>query len=132
MVEEPNKKDSPKRWPRGQRFTLTPSGQAARAALAEAISAARTSQGGREAQDAAVGGWANQHGVKPGDGNCLDELVGHDRNVAELAEALLSSGFSRPDVQAAVDRMVTAQLVAAVPKADTGGMSPGPSSPPYR
>jgi hypothetical protein len=133
LADFPEKPDSPRRWPRGQRFTLTTQGREARLALRDAITAARSATGGREAQDTVVGAWASQHGVKPGDGTCLDELELRDRNVPEMAEALLECGLSRTEVQAAIDRLVTAGLVAAVPKPDSaGGTPPGINTPPYR
>ncbi len=129
MAEGAPKAEGSKRWPRGQRFSLTPEGQGARSALADAIASARSATGGRDAQEAVVTAWASRYGVQAGDGNCLDELVNGHRNVAELAEALLPCGLSRSDVQGAIDRLVTAGLVSAIPKVDPNAMPPAGPGP---
>ena len=121
------KSDGQKRWPRGQRFVLTPDGQAAKQALADAITAARSATGGRDAQDAVVKAWAGRFHVNAGDGVCLEELANGERNVLEMTEQLLEAGLSKSDIQAAIDRLVSASLVAPVPKVDAG--SP-PGTPP--
>jgi hypothetical protein len=118
------KSDEKKRWPRGQRFTLTPEGQAAKQALADAIAAARSATGGRDAQDAVVKAWAGRFNVNAGDGVCLEELANGERNVPEMTEQLLEAGLSKSDIQAAIDRLVSAGLVSPVPRSD-GNSTPG-------
>lgn len=106
---------SKKRWPRGQRFTLSAAGAAADDAHRAAVAAARAS--GRSALDAALAAWAAPLGVSPGDGVLLAEVRGARRSLPELIEALEAAGVEANEVRAAVDRLVGAGLVEAIPLA---------------
>ena len=102
-----------KRWPRGQKFTLSAAGVAAEASYREIIAAARSS--GRSALDAAQRAWAEPLGILPGDGVVLSELRAGKRSIADLAKALDDCGVTLADVKAAVDRLTDALLVEPVP-----------------
>lgn len=104
-----------RRWPRGQKFTLTPAGVEAYAAHQAAVAEARTS--GRAALDAALTRWADPLGVKPHDGVVLPELRDQRRGLAELSRALESAGIEPDEVRAAIDRLVGAGIVEAIPLA---------------
>jgi hypothetical protein len=109
----------PRRWPRGQKFTISLSGLRADEAYRAAVLAARTA--GRSALEAAVAAWAAPFGVAPGDGVVLGELRSQRRGLGELAEALEGCGIDAKEVRAAVDRLVGAGLVDAVPLASQLG-----------
>ncbi len=106
---------TPKRWPRGQKFTLTEAGRLAEVAHREVVNGARSS--GRSALDAALVAWAGPLGLEPRDGVVLQELAGKKRGLNELGEALADAGVSAPEVKASVDRLVVARLVEPVPLA---------------
>ena len=105
----------PRRWPRGQKFTLSPEGTEAREAYQAAVLAARAA--GRAALDSALAEWATPRAVAPGDGVVLAELGGKPRGLNDLAVALEECGIALAEVRSAVDRLVTAKLVAPVPLA---------------
>ena len=102
-----------KRWPRGQKFVLSPRGSEAEAAIRDAVAAARAS--GRAALDAAQQTWAAAHAVHPQDGVILGQLRDGKRSIAELAKALEDCGTTVAEVKAAIDRLTDAQLVDATP-----------------
>jgi hypothetical protein len=108
-----------RRWARGQKFTLTAAGAEACAAHQAAVLESRSS--GRSALDAALAGWAAPLGVQPRDGFALPELRDQRRGLAELARALESAGIEASEVRAAIDRLVTAGIVEAVPLASQVG-----------
>jgi hypothetical protein len=112
--------DRPKRWPRGQKFTLSSEGAAVEEAYRAAVAAAR--QSGRAALDAALAAWAAPLGVQPGDGVVLSELRVERRGIPELSRALEEAGIELAEVRAAVDRLVTAGAVAPVPLASQVGV----------
>lgn len=101
------------RWPRGQKFRLSPVGQEAEAAYQAALKSSRE-QGGRAAFEQATAAWAAQLGVKPSDGAYLSELRGSMRTVVELLEGLEGSGATKTEVKAALERLVTAKLAELV------------------
>jgi len=107
-------KPSHKRWPRAQKFHLLPSGAEAETRYREAIVAARTT-GGREAFDAARADWAKTAALQPGDGTFLGELLDGDLTLPELVKAVESSGITRQETHAAIDRLVEAGLLQPLP-----------------
>ncbi len=107
--------DGARRWPRGQKFTISLSGLRADDAYRAAVLEARAS--GRTALDAAVAAWAKPLGIAPGDGVVLGEVRARRRGLADLAEALEACGIEAKEVRAGVDRLVTAGLVDPVPLA---------------
>jgi hypothetical protein len=109
-----------RRWPRGQKFTISTSGLRADDAYRAAVLTARAA--GRSALDAALAAWATPHGVLPGDGVVLGELRATRRGLSELARTVEACGIEEREVRAAVDRLVTAGLVDAVPLASQVGL----------
>jgi hypothetical protein len=103
----------PKRWPRGQKFTVSLSGTAAEGAYRTAVLGARG--GGRNALDGALTSWATPLGVTPSDGVILAELAGKRLGLASLCEALEAAGIAAEDVRAGIARLVSAGLVEPVP-----------------
>lgn len=108
-------KTTPRRWPRGQKFTLSPAGESAELGHREAVNAARSS--GRAALQAALAAWAAPLAVQGGDGVLLVELKGQKKGLNELARALEDTGIEAAEVKAAVDRLVQAGLAEPVPLA---------------
>jgi len=104
-----------RRWPRGQKFTLSPEGAGAREAYQVVVLAARAA--GRAALDAALASWATPRAIAPGDGVVLGELGGKPRGLNDLADALEECGIEVAEVRSAVDRLVAAGLVSPVPLA---------------
>lgn len=102
-----------KRWPRGQKFTISPAGAAAEDAYRAAVLGARAS--GRATLDAALAAWAEPRGVAPADGVLLAELAGKRLGVAELCAALEGADIAAEDVRAGIARLVAAGIVEAVP-----------------
>jgi hypothetical protein len=102
-----------KRWPRGQKFSLSPVGAAAEEAYRAAVLAARTS--GRASLDAALTAWAVPHGLTAADGIVLAELSGKRLGIAELCDALDAAGIVPEDVRAAIGRLVSAGIVDPLP-----------------
>ena len=104
---------SGKRWPRGQKFVMSPTGTAAEASYREAIQAARAQ--GRPALEGAQRAWAAPLGVEPADGVVLGELRAGRRSIADVARALEDCGTSPAEVKLAVDRLTEVGLVEPVP-----------------
>ncbi|HVI93467.1 MAG TPA: hypothetical protein VM753_05645 [Anaeromyxobacter sp.] len=115
----PRLEDRPKRWPRGQKFTLSPEGGVAEEAYRAAVATARAS--GRAALDAALAAWAAPLGVQPGDGIVLSELRQARRGIPELSRALEEAGIAPDEVRAAIERLVGAGAVSPVPLASQVG-----------
>jgi hypothetical protein len=109
------KPEGTRRWPRGQKFVLSPAGERAEEAYRAAVSHARAS--GRAALDAALAAWSTPLAVSPGDGVVLQELRGKRAGLNELSRALEDAGIPAAEVKAAVDRLATAGLVDPVPLA---------------
>jgi hypothetical protein len=101
-----------RRWPRGQKFILSPAGEAADRLHREAVNGSRSS--GRTALDAALAAWAAPFGLQAGDGLLLSELRGQRRSLAELVEALETSGIEPAAVRSSIDRLVRAGLAEPV------------------
>ncbi len=97
-----------KRWPRGQRFALTPAGEAADRAYAEAVREARAL--GRDLLEAAQRTWAEPLELLPADAVILGELRHGRRSAQELARALEDCGLGIAEVRGAVDRLTDAGL----------------------
>ena len=111
---------SPRRWPRGQKFTISLSGLRADEAYRAAVLNARAS--GRAALEAAVANWAVPYGVRPGDGVVLGELRSERRGLSDLASKLEECGIEAAEVRTAVDRLVSAGLVEPIPLASQLGV----------
>lgn len=109
----PNRPSGTKRWPRGQKFTLSPAGATAEEAYRSAVLAARAS--GRAALDAALAAWASGRGVAPTDGVLLAELSGKQRRVTDLCDALENAGVAAEEVRAGIGRLVDAGIVEPLP-----------------
>jgi len=101
------------KWPRSQKFQLLPLGVEAGERYREAIVAARAT-GGRDAFDAARAEWAEGAALEPGDGTFLGELLGGELTLPDLVKAVESSGITRQETHAAVDRLVAAGLLGPV------------------
>lgn len=104
-----------RRWPRGQKFTLSSSGGDAQEAYRDAVLNARAS--GRTALETALSAWAAPRQVAPGDGIILAELSGKRLGLSDLCEALESAGIVPDEVRAGVARLVDAGIVEAIPLA---------------
>jgi hypothetical protein len=104
-----------KRWPRGQKFTLSVAGAEAEEAYRTAVLGSRSS--GRSALDSALSAWATPRRVAPGDGVVLTELTGKRLGLTQLVDALEPTGIPPDEVRAAVARLVEAGIVEAVPLA---------------
>ena len=102
-----------KRWPRGQKFTTSPSGAAAAEAYRTAVLGARAS--GRASLDAALASWARPLGVTPPDGVLLAEISGKRLGLSALCATLEGAGIAAEDVRAGIARLVAAGLVEPVP-----------------
>jgi hypothetical protein len=109
----------PKRWPRGQKFTVSDAGLEAEEAYRATVGAARSS--GRPALEAALAAWAGPHNLSPGDGVVLSELRGKRLGVPDLCRSLEAAGIEPAEVRAAVDRLVAAGVVQALPLASQVG-----------
>jgi hypothetical protein len=103
------------RWPRGQRFGLSPLGLASIATYRQAVASVR--QLGREALEAADRAWAVPRLLVPGDGVVLCEVQPGRRNLNDLSRALEPCGVTAAEVKAAVDRLADAGLVEPAPPA---------------
>jgi len=112
-------KPTPKRWPRGQKFTLSAAGEAAELAHRDVVNGARSS--GRAALQAALTAWAAPLAVQAGDGVFLVELRGQKKGLNDLSRSLEGTGIEVAEVKAAVDRLVVAGLAEPVPLASQLG-----------
>jgi hypothetical protein len=106
---------TPKRWPRGQKFTLTQAGLEAEVAHRDVINGVRSM--GRSALDTALAAWAAPLGLQSADGVLLRELAGKKRGLNELTEALEDTGIDATAVKGSIDRLVMARLAEPVPLA---------------
>jgi hypothetical protein len=105
----------PKRWPRGQKFSLTDSGLTAEAEYRATVTEMRSS--GRSVLDGALAAWATPRGVAPKDGVVLGELRDGKSGVNDLVRGLEPAGFAPDDVRSAIERLVAAALLAPLPSA---------------
>lgn len=102
-----------KRWPRGQKFTLSSVGAVAEEDYKAAVQTARAS--GRAALDSALAAWAAPRGVAPADGVVLSELSGKRLGLGDLFTSLESAGIVPDEVRAAITRLVAAGIVEPLP-----------------
>ncbi len=108
-------KDSSKRWPRGQKFTLSSSGAEAAAEYRATVVGARAS--GRAVLDSALAAWAAPRSILPGDGILLPELAGKRLGLTDLFRSLEPAGVVPAEVRDALGRLVDAGIVDPVPLA---------------
>jgi hypothetical protein len=106
-------RDAPKRWPRGQKFTLTERGATAEADYRSTVAESRSS--GRAVLDGALAAWAEPRGVAPKDGIVLAELRAGKSGVPQLVGSLETAGFAPDEVRAAIERLVAASMVEPLP-----------------
>lgn len=106
-------RDAPKRWPRGQKFSLTVSGSSAEEAYRMTVAESRAS--GRAVLDGALAAWAEPRGISPKDGIVLAELRAGRTGVPQLVKELEAAGFAPDDVRAAIERLVAAAMVEPLP-----------------
>jgi hypothetical protein len=104
-----------KRWPRGQKFKVSPTGERAQDVYCDAVNAARAS--GRAALETSIAAWASPLLVEPGDGVVLCELAKKQLGVPKLVEALEPTGIGADQVRAGLERLLAAGLVELVPLA---------------
>jgi hypothetical protein len=109
------KKDGPKRWPRGQKFTLSPLGVEAEVSYRSCVAVARTT--GRSALAAALAAWAEPLRLAAGDGIILGELREARMGVSDLCKRLEDAGIAPDEVRGALERLVAAGVVAPLPLA---------------
>jgi hypothetical protein len=105
----------PKRWPRGQKFALSPTGETAEAGYREAVASARSA--GRAMLESTLAGWAAPLGVHPGDGVVLSQLRPGRVGVPDLVKALDGAGIPPDEVRAALHRLVETNLAVPLPLA---------------
>lgn len=98
-----------RRWPRGQRFSLSPLGVASAAAWREAVAGARAR--GRDSLEAAERAWSEPRGLAAGDGVVLCQIEPGRRSLSDVARALEDCGVTPAEVKSAVDRLADAGLV---------------------
>jgi hypothetical protein len=116
---ENEKTPAAKRWPRGQKFTISETGAEVETSYRSVVAGARSS--GRASLDAALVGWATPRGLSPGDGVVLSELKGKRIGLPDLCRNLEATGIPPDEVRAALGRLVTAGAVAALPLASQVG-----------
>lgn len=104
-----------RRWPRGQRFSLSPLGVESTATYRQMVAGARAQ--GRESLEAAERAWAVPRLLAPGDGVVLCQIEPGRCSLGDLARALEPAGITSAEVKAAVDRLADAGLVEAIPGA---------------
>lgn len=104
-----------RRWPRGQRFSLSPLGVESAVTYRQAVAGARAQ--GRESLEAAERAWAVPRLLAPGDGVVLCQIEPGRRSLGDLARALEPCGVTAAEVKSAVDRLVEAGLIEPVPGA---------------
>ena len=107
-----------KRWPRGQRFVISPAGTEAEQAYRDAVQACRAQ--GRGALESAGQAWALPLRVQPADGVVLAELRPGKKSIADVTRSLDECGTTPAEVKAAIDRLAEAGLIAPAPHAGEG------------
>jgi hypothetical protein len=108
----------PKRWPRGQKFSLTESGTTAEAEYRATVTEMRTS--GRSLLDGALAAWAAPRGVTPKDGVILGELRTGRSAMPDLFRDLEPAGFAPDEIRGAIERLVGAALLEPLPLPSQG------------
>jgi len=104
-----------RRWPRGQRFSLSPLGVESAATYRQAVAGARAQ--GRDSLETAERAWAVPRLLAPGDGVVLCQIEPGRCSLGDLARALEPCGVTAAEVKAAVDRLADAGLIEPVPGA---------------
>ena len=99
------------RWPRAQRFTLSPKGLEAETTYRSSVVASRALDG-RASFDAARVAWAVPLGIDPDDGVYLCEIRDRPVGLGALVEALAPCDKTRQDTVNALERLLDAGLVA--------------------
>ncbi|MBI5545232.1 MAG: hypothetical protein HY901_15185 [Deltaproteobacteria bacterium] len=123
MLDSLKKRPGSLRWAPRQKFGATEQGRAALAAYEEAISQYQARvQKDRQELERLQTAWAETHRVTPLDAAILAEFAVKDRLPREVQSSLDSCGTTLREVQAAVDRLYTAGLLAA-----SGGGAPLPA-----
>ncbi len=102
-----------RRWPRGQRFSLSPLGVESAATYRQAVAGARAQ--GRESLETAERAWAGPRLLAPGDGVVLCQVEPGRRSLGDLTRALEPCGITAAEVKAAVDRLADAGLIEPIP-----------------
>ena len=102
------------RWPRSQRFLLSPKGGEAEASYRTLIVASRQ-QEGRASFEAARATWAGQYAVQADDGLYLQEIATKPQNMTQLTTALEVCGKRRVDTIEALGRLFDAGLISTAP-----------------
>ena len=123
MLDSLKKRPGSLRWAPRQRFGVTEVGRAALSAYQESIAQyqARIDKD-RSDMDRLQTGWAETYKVTPADATILGEFAKKDLLPREVQAALDDCGTTLREVQAAVDRLYTAGLLAP-----TGGGGPLPA-----
>lgn len=101
-----------KRWPRGQKFLISPTGVVAETEYRDAVQRARAQ--GRSALESAQQGWSVPRGLDPVDGVVLGELRTGGKSIADVARALDDCGTTPAEVKAAIDRLAASGLIEPV------------------
>lgn len=112
-----------RRWPRGQRFTLSAPGVEAEAGYRAAVMGVRSL--GRDALGVAEKRWADALGLSPTDGIVMAELRPGRRSLADLARSLDACGTPAAQIRESVDRLVEKGLVEALPLPGAPTPQPG-------
>jgi hypothetical protein len=109
----PHSPETKNRWPRGQRFGLSPAGLEADLAYRTAVAGVRSM--GREALTLAERRWADPLGVAPTDGVVMAEIRPGRRSLADLSSGLDACGMPAAQIRESVARLVEKGLVAPQP-----------------
>lgn len=126
MLDSLKKRPGSLRWPPRQRFSATDLGRSALTAYAESIAQYQARvQRDRDELERLQQSWAEAYRVTPLDAAILGEFAGKDRLPREVQTSLESCGTTLREVQAAVDRLFTAGLLAPA-----GGSGPLPANGP--
>ena len=117
MIDSLKRPPGSLRWAPRQRFALSALGLQARLAREQAVAAARELADGRYGLDSALAAWATPLSIDPHDGVYLEEFARGTLTVTQVADALADCGLSKPEVQAAADRLFKAGLLTPDPPA---------------
>jgi hypothetical protein len=101
-----------KRWPRGQKFSISPTGVLAETEYRDAVQHARAQ--GRGALESAQQGWSAPRGLDVIDGVVLGELRSGRKSIADVARALEDCGTTPAEVKASIDRLATSGLIEPI------------------
>lgn len=125
MLDSLKKRPGALRWPPRQRFTVTDSGREALQRYRDAITLSHKSNlDARELLTRAQREWAGSYQVEGSDATVLEEFAAGQLLPREVQASLEDCGISLQDVQAAVDRLFTAGLLAPATKDGQPGSGP--------